>query len=63
MVCVRVPLLLKRKSGVLFGVLRGARSDVLFFLSLLCLCIVVMSSHFLFLQLTDTCKGNKYRQI
>jgi hypothetical protein len=27
MVCVIVPLLLKRKVGVLFGVLRGPRSD------------------------------------
>jgi hypothetical protein len=28
MVCVRVPLLLKRNVGVLFGVLRSPRSDV-----------------------------------
>jgi hypothetical protein len=27
MVCVRVPLLLKLNFGVLFGVLRGPRSD------------------------------------
>jgi hypothetical protein len=27
MVCVRVPLLLKRNIGVLFGVLSGPRSD------------------------------------
>jgi hypothetical protein len=32
MVHVRVPLLLKRNAGVLFGVLRGPRSDVPFFL-------------------------------
>jgi hypothetical protein len=30
MVCVLVPLLLKQKVGVLFGVLRGPRSDALF---------------------------------
>jgi hypothetical protein len=37
MVCIRVPLLLKRNIGVLFGVLRGPRSDVPppFFFSLL----------------------------
>jgi hypothetical protein len=28
MVCVRVPLLLKRNVEVLLGVLRGSRSDV-----------------------------------
>jgi hypothetical protein len=31
MVCVLVPLLLKRNIGVLFGVLRGSRNDVPFF--------------------------------
>jgi hypothetical protein len=42
MVCVRVPLLLKRKFGVLFSVLRGPRSDASPpFFSLLCFCIVV----------------------
>jgi hypothetical protein len=30
MVCAPVPLLLKRNIGLLFGVLRGLRSDVLF---------------------------------
>jgi hypothetical protein len=30
MVCVRVPLLLKRNVGVLFGVLRGPRRDAPF---------------------------------
>jgi hypothetical protein len=48
MVCVLVPLLLKRKVGVLFDVLRGPRSDAPFFFSLLCLCIVVLSSCFRF---------------
>jgi hypothetical protein len=43
MVCVRVPLLLKRNVGVLFGVLRVSRSDAPFF-SLLWFCIVVLSS-------------------
>jgi hypothetical protein len=33
MVCVVVPLLLKRNIGVLFGVLRNPRSDVPFFLA------------------------------
>jgi hypothetical protein len=28
MVCIVVPVLLKRNVGVLFGVLRGPRSDV-----------------------------------
>jgi hypothetical protein len=49
MVCVRVPLLLKRSVGVLSGVLRGPRSDApLFFFSFLWICIIVMSSYFLF---------------
>jgi hypothetical protein len=48
MVCVLVPLLLKRNIGVLFGVLRGHHSDDPPFLSLLWFCIVVMSSYFLF---------------
>jgi hypothetical protein len=30
MVCVRVPFLLKRNVGVLFGVFRGPRSDASF---------------------------------
>jgi hypothetical protein len=38
MVCVVVPLLLKRNIGVLFGVLRGSRS--------IALCFVVMPSCF-----------------
>jgi hypothetical protein len=38
MVCVRVPLLLKRNVRALFGVLRGPRSDVPFFFSLLWFC-------------------------
>jgi hypothetical protein len=33
MIRVHVPLLLKRDVGVLFGVLRGPRSDVPFFLA------------------------------
>jgi hypothetical protein len=33
MVCVRVPLLLRRNVGVLFGVRKGPRSDVLLFLA------------------------------
>jgi hypothetical protein len=47
MVRVLVHLLLKRNDGVLFGVLRGPRSDAPIF-SLLWFCIVVMSSCFLF---------------
>jgi hypothetical protein len=48
MVCVLVPLLLKRNVGVLFGVLRNPRNDAPSFFSLLWFCIVVMSSCFLF---------------
>jgi hypothetical protein len=33
MVCVLVPILLKRNIGVLFGVLRGPRSDAPFLLA------------------------------
>jgi hypothetical protein len=33
MVCVRVPLLLKRFAGVLFGVLKYPSNDVHFFLA------------------------------
>jgi hypothetical protein len=47
MVYVLAPLLLKRKVGVLFGVLRGSRSGAPFF-KCLWFCIVVMSSYFLF---------------
>jgi hypothetical protein len=46
MVCVIVPLLLKRNIGVLFGVLTGPRIDAPFF-CLLWFCIIVMSSCFL----------------
>jgi hypothetical protein len=49
MVCVLLPLLLKRNIGVLFGVLRGPRNDAPFF-CLLWFCIVVMSSCFLLLS-------------
>jgi hypothetical protein len=47
MVCVLVPLLLKGKIGVFFGVLRGSRSDAPILFSFLWFC-VVMSSCFLF---------------
>jgi hypothetical protein len=48
MVCVLVPLLLKRNIGMLFRVLSGPRSDTPFLFSLLWLCIVVMSGFFRF---------------
>lgn len=41
MVCVHVPCLLKRNVGVLFGDLRGPRSDAPFFI-LLWVCIIVI---------------------
>jgi hypothetical protein len=47
MVCVCVPLLLKRNIGLLFGVLRGSRSDAPPPFLLVMVCIVVMSSCFL----------------
>jgi hypothetical protein len=42
MVCVCVPLLLKRNVGVLFRVLKGQSSDVPFFFNLLWVCNYIM---------------------
>jgi hypothetical protein len=49
MVCVLVPLLLKRKFGVLFGVLRGPHGDSALSFSLLWLCSYIMGIIYIYI--------------
>jgi hypothetical protein len=72
MICVLVPVLLKRKVEVLFGILKSPRSGLKLVKILCCdvwlfpiwLCFELLNMYYKLCNSSSwTCKGNKYLQI